>query len=282
MMWLPNVAENVLVQLAASINNIRVVTVKDADGMAKLEALQCKGLITSLENHLGSGKAAPSSAIIPPIVTGTENVTGDFLRFAELLTMGDVPAAPPQDSVVDATDQQMYFYNSAKGVSQTELIDAGDAAAVELALTPADRVCLPITLNHSFGFGSGGLAAFRSGAALVLPSAAPSAKETLAAIKGADNTPGCSVLYADTHTLNALLELQELTTTDDIVPDSFRGGMRKPLAAEAALRACSCPNVPDRTRRCAGLVKIGSGDGLGLADARKWAGRAMVTVGKPK
>eukprot|EP01043_Picozoa_sp_COSAG02_P036246 COSAG02_NODE_2643_length_8346_cov_3.267127_2_plen_250_part_00 len=229
MMWLPSVAENVLVQLAASINNIRVVTVKDADGMAKLEALQCKGLITSLENHLGSGKAAPASAIIPPIVTGTENVTGDFLRFAELLTMGDVPAVPSQDSEVDGSDQPMYFYNSAKGVSQTELIDAGDAAAVELALTPADSVCLPITLNHSFGFGSGALAAFRSGAALVLPSAAPSAQETVAAIKGTDGAQGCSVLYADTHTLNALLELQQSAPPNDFVLDSFRGGTRKLL-----------------------------------------------------
>ena len=231
MMWLPSVAENVLVQLAAAINNIRVVTVKDADGMAKLEGLQCKGLITSLENHLSSGKAAPTSAIIPPVVTGTENVTGDFLRFAELLTMGGVSAAPPLGGGLEGPDQPMYFYNSSNGMSQTELIDAGDAAAVELALTPADRLCLPVTLNHSFGFGSGALAAFRSGAALVLPSAAPSPQETVAAIKGAGSSEGCTVLYADTHTLNALIDLEESAASDGVgIPDSFRGGTRELLA----------------------------------------------------
>lgn len=231
MMWLPSVAENVLVQLAAAVSNIRVVTVKGADGMAKLEALQCKGLITSLENHLSSGKAAPTSAIIPPVVTGTENVTGDFLRFAELLTMGDVSAAPPLGGGFDGSDQPMYFYNSSKGVSQTELIDAGDAAAVELALTPADRLCLPVTLNHSFGFGSGALAAFRSGAALVLPSAAPSPKETVAAIKGDDSNEGCTVLYADTHTLNALIDLEDSAAPDGVgTADSFRGGTHDLLA----------------------------------------------------
>lgn len=232
MMWLPSVAENVLVQLAAAISNVRVVTVKDANGMAKAEALHCKGLITSLENYLGSGKAAPTSAIIPPIVTGTENLTGDFLRFAELLTMDGAAAPLPVDDLVDGSDQPMYFYNSTKGVSQLELLDAGAAAASELALSPVDRLCLPITLNHSFGFGSGALAAFLSGATLVLPSAAPSPKETLAALRGADGHDGCTVLYADTHTLGALTELQESVAyeNDDDIFDKLRGGACELLA----------------------------------------------------
>lgn len=234
MMWLPSVAENVLVQLAASISSVRVVTVKDVGGMATLEALQCKGMITSLENHLGSGKAAPSSAIIPPIVTGTENVTGDFLRFAELLTMGDGPAAPPPAGHTIAPDEPMYFYNSTSGVSQTELLDAGTAAAAELALRPADSVCLPITLNHSFGFGSGALAAFSSGSALVLPSAAPSPQDTMAAIVDG----GSTVLYADTHTLNALLGEQEAAAGGIGVPESFRGGARAPITFNAAAWRC--------------------------------------------
>ena len=256
MMWLPSVAENVLVQLAAAIGNVRVVTVKDADGMAKLEALQCKGIITSLENHLSSGKAAPGSAIIPPIVTDTQQVTGDFLRFSELLDLGTstgsagLSTPPSAGPATDADAATQYFYNSAKGMSQAELISAGDAAAAELALGPADSVCLPITLNHSFGFGSGAMAALRSGATLVLPSATPgNSGDTLAAI----TDHGCTVLYADTHTLKGMLSEEEAAAGNLDLPEAFRGG----------------------------LVKIGSGERIGLAEPRLVDGRELMTVGKP-
>lgn len=252
MVWLPSVAENVLVQLAAAIGSVRVATVKDADGMAKLEALQCKGIITTLENHLSSGKAAPGSAIIPPIVTDTQQITGDFLRFSELLSLGAGSAglSTPQGLASDGDAAMQYFYNSAKGTSQAELISAGDAAAAELALSPADSVCLPITLSHSFGFGSGALAVLRSGATLVLPSATPgNSSDTIAAI----TDHGCTVLYADTHTLKGLLSEEEAAAGGLDLPETFRGG----------------------------LVKIGSGDAFALADPRSWAGRGLVTVGKP-
>eukprot|EP01045_Picozoa_sp_COSAG04_P028263 COSAG04_NODE_4343_length_2147_cov_5.434082_1_plen_256_part_00 len=252
MVWLPSVAENILVQLAAGMSDVRVATIKDADGIAGLEPLECKGIITTLENHLGSGKAAPSTAIVPPIVTGTEKVTGDFLRFPELLAMGGNGAPAPAvageqtELVVDdsAAQRPQYFYNSLKGASQAALLEVGYAAAAELELSAADSVCLPITLSHSFGFGSGVLAAFGSGASLVLPAPTPSAEGTLQALE-----EGCTVLYADTHTLKALMALE----IENSIPASFRSG----------------------------LVKVGSGDGIGLGEARVWEGRDLITVGNP-
>ena len=252
MVWLPSVAENILVQLAAGMSDVRVATVKDADGIAGLEPLECKGIITTLENHLGSGKAAPSTAIVPPIVTGTEKVTGDFLRFPELLAMGmggnGAPALAGEQTelVVDAAHRPQFFYNSLKGASQAALLEVGYAAAAELELSAADSVCLPITLSHSFGFGSGVLAAFGSGASLVLPAATPSAEGTRQALE-----EGCTVLYADTHTLKALMALE--IENSQSIPASFRSG----------------------------LVKVGSGDGIGLGEARVWEGRDLITVGNP-
>ena len=40
-------------------------------------------------------------------------------------------------------------------------------------------VCVPITLNHAFGFGSGALAAWVSGATLVLPTSPVTADTTI-------------------------------------------------------------------------------------------------------
>ena len=104
-------------------------------------------------------------------------------------------------------------------------------------------MCLPVTLNHSMGFGFGLLAAWHAGAALVLPSPAPDASATLAAVK----SEACSILFADSHTLKALAHVGR-----EQVP-SLRGG----------------------------LTKVGSGESFGLGEPRVFAGMGLVTVGKP-
>ena len=123
-------------------------------------------------------------------------------------------------------------------LSQAALLEVGYAAAAELELSAADSVCLPITLSHSFGFGSGVLAAFGSGASLVLPAATPSAEGTRQALE-----EGCTVLYADTHTLKA-------------------------LPAEARL-----------PRLRTGVVKVASGSTF-LAQDTSFAGLDLWTLGK--
>ena len=234
-MWLPSVAENILVQLAASLANISVVTVKNVEQIDALEELQCKGTVLSLENHLSSGRAAPATAIVPPIVTGTSQVTGDFLRFNELLA---APAMPLAADVPSNTSE--HFYGTSRGVSSAALLQGGANAAEALQLQPNDRICLPITPNHIFGFGSGIMAAVHAGAAIVLPSPSPSAEATLQALQD-----GCTLLYADTHTLEALQE-------PSFELPGFRGG----------------------------LVKVGSGDAISVSPPRSFAGKLMKTVGK--
>lgn len=239
MMWLPNTAENILLQLAASTVGLTVVTTKDAGHMAGLEEMNCKGIVTSLDNHLSSGKAAPSTAIVPPIVTGTETVAGNFLRFAELLSPCDRSLTAASESC-----SGLYCYGSARAVPEEALLAAACSASNALQLCPADRVCVPITMNHTFGFGSGALAAFSCGASLVLPSATPCADATLRALRD-----GCTVLYADAHTLRALLE--ENVHSHEV--PALRGG----------------------------LCKIGSGEAIGLGEPREFAGCSLATIGKP-
>ena len=239
MMWLPNTAENLVVQLAASLSGLTVVTVKEAGQIEKLEQLGCKGIITSLENHLSSGKTAPAAAVVPPILTGTEKVSGNFLRYDEL-SMGPLAAALGDAGRGGVAAQ--YCYGSVKPVSEEALLGLGLAAANTLQLNSGDRVCLPITLSHGFGFGSGALAVLSRGAALVLPSATPCAEATQLALED-----GCSVLYADSHTLAAM----------DGIADHRLPTLRT------------------------GLVKIGSGDAIGLGEPRPLGGSNLVTVGKP-
>jgi fatty-acyl-CoA synthase len=252
MMWLPNTVENVLVQLAASFCGMKVVTVKTAQQIASLDdQLQCKGIITSLENHLTSGKAAPRTSIIPPILTGTAQLTGDFLRFDEMLTAPSIGHAVAKGET-DNSFMGMYHYGTVKGVSEQKLLQMGEESGAALDLTSADRVCMPITLNHTFGFGSGVLGAIGRGAAVVLPSVASCSERTYKALA----TEQCTVLFADSHTLKALPQ---------------------PAATPADQTLTS-----DVTQCTRGLVKIGSGDTIGCAEPRKWANAVLMTVGKPK
>jgi acyl-CoA synthetase (AMP-forming)/AMP-acid ligase II len=162
----------------------------------------------------------------------------DFVHY-ELLTMSYDPADAPALPVAASS----YYYNSDRATPEATLLAQGAAAAQELRLTSADRLCVPVTLNHSMGFGFGCLAAWHAGAALVLPSPTPDAAATLAAVRD----ERCSILLADSHTLKALSDVQR-----EQVP-SLRGG----------------------------LSKVGSGEAFGLGEPRVFAGVALVTVGKP-
>eukprot|EP01052_Picozoa_sp_SAG31_P039198 SAG31_NODE_5389_length_2569_cov_3.196761_1_plen_181_part_00 len=156
MTCLANRSENILLQLAAASAGVQVATIKDAAGIDKLESINSKGFVTSLGEYLRSGKAAPANILIPPILTGTDNVSGNFLRFQELFPgtseSGKLPTLPALDAVSPAED--FAFYNSTKGLCQDSLLASGEAAAAALNIDADDKLCLPITLNHSFGMGS--------------------------------------------------------------------------------------------------------------------------------
>ena len=64
----------------------------------------------------------------------------------------------------------------------------GEAVREELSLTPRDQICVPVTLNHAMGMGFGIMAALGAGASVVLPSPAPDAESTLAALRSEGRT----------------------------------------------------------------------------------------------
>ena len=282
MMWLPNSPENILVQLAASFCGVNVVAVRTADQIAALDDLQCKGLITNLKNHLSSGEV-PRASIIPPIVveppasiipsiaidaSDTAQPTGEFLRFDELLATpaNDIPAA--LGTVDRDVFDRMYYYGLPTGVSEQKLLQTGGEAGVALNLLPTDRVCLPITLNHTFGFGSGVLGAIGRGAAVVLADersyGRASSEQTYQTLASAM----CTVLFADSHLLESLPEPQSVPPREVW----WRGSQGQQFYCDVDVQWC--------TR---GLVKIGSGDAIGRTDrdTRKWANARFFTVGNP-
>lgn len=153
----------------------------------------------------------------------------------------------PADAEGDPSTDPLVFYNSASnGTSLSALWAHGEAAVSKLAITPADRVCIPITLNHAMGSGFGLLAALQAGAAAVLPSPTPDADTTFAALQA----HRCTLLLADTHTLNAL---PNVVDSSGELP-AFRGG----------------------------LLKVGSGNVIGEEGIGVWGGRALLTVGRKK
>ena len=106
------------------------------------------------------------------------------------------------------------------------------------------RVCSIALMRCCRRFLSSGISRFSCGASLVLPSATPCADATLRALRD-----GCTVLYADAHTLRALLE--ENVHSHEV--PALRGG----------------------------LCKIGSGEAIGLGEPREFAGCSLATIGKP-
>jgi hypothetical protein len=151
---LKNDSENLIAQLGCSMIGVAVVTAKDTGllGNACTE-LMCKGLIVDSANSIHAiSNSVLSSLSHPMIVTGNcANLTHPHLAFDALLKSPlMVPAAifPPSTPVA-------YYGNTTKPVTHSDLIKAAQAVLMELRLGDWDRVCVPVTLNHTFGFGSG-------------------------------------------------------------------------------------------------------------------------------
>ena len=245
-MRLGSCRENVVTQLAAAIAGYSVVTVKTGEALgAAVDTLACRGVVVDAADAM---HAATSAAHHPPIVVANDaglEVPGavsfgelDNSTGTSLAELGAYECAQSQDH------EEFAFYNASKPTSLASLIVQGESTAAELSLTADDRICLPITLNHSMGMGFGVLAALSSGASIVLPSPTPDADLTVAAVRDED----CTILFADSHTLKNL-------PADSVASDqpSLRGG----------------------------IIKVGSGEAFGVGSPRVWAGVRLTTVGKP-
>lgn len=253
---LPNIAENLMLQIACNRIGVTYATAKGLEGMAKIDKV--KGSVSAT----GTGFLAETSLSLPflsgdfvfDLIHGTGGGNNDGLFGLDALELEDneqdggydenresFAAAPPPHA----------YYNSTKPFTNTEALEMGVDAAWEAAMVEEDVVCVAITLCHAFGMGSAVCSTLKEGATLVLPAVGgirgcgvPSkrAEATLRVLE----SEKCTLLFADKHTLTAFPD------NDSIHPErmSLRGG----------------------------VCKIGSGSQY-LEETVKWAGATFKTLG---
>jgi acyl-coenzyme A synthetase/AMP-(fatty) acid ligase len=245
---LPNVAENLLLQIACSRIGVLYATVKDADALVELTAAAPQGVhgavTTSAESFLGRASLAHAAVLVGE----SEAASHAQISFES----DDTAPSFVQENIPAGQLTPFAYYNSLKPVTMEEVVDLGEQAARHLSVTPSDRVCVSITLCHAFGIGSAVSSALLNGAAVVLPAVggirgcgnpAQRAEATLSVLSSAH----CSLLFADTHTLGAL-------------------------------EACK-PNSAALSRLRGGVVKVGSGSDF-LDGTVRLANATLSTLGK--
>eukprot|EP00929_Paragymnodinium_shiwhaense_P066725 TRINITY_DN33504_c0_g1_i2.p1 TRINITY_DN33504_c0_g1~~TRINITY_DN33504_c0_g1_i2.p1 ORF type:complete len:371 (+),score=86.62 TRINITY_DN33504_c0_g1_i2:59-1114(+) len=200
---LPNCAENLVLQVAASHLGAAVATAKDAKALAELGSkVSLKGVVThSSEGATEVMKSAslPASTVVLPALDGS---------LGNLVSGTDASQAPAAFDAEAAA--ALGYWSSTKPLTNGEALDTmGKDAADFFKLTPADRVLVTITLCHAFGIGSAVGGALQAGATVVLPGASgirgcgsPSQRAEVSLQVLASEK--CSIMFADIHTLKAL------------------------------------------------------------------------------
>lgn len=209
----PNVAENLLLQLALSHIGASICTPpKDAAAVDKLRAAghQIRGSICV--DGAQPPKTTPDAAKQVPMCylsvgDGLRPASNGSVEFNELVTH-----CPPRGGAPAADEKTVLGIYGGAALTQGAAIELGLDAARKLELTAADRVCCSVTLMHAMGIATSCTSALVSGAAVVLPA--------VGGIKGCgDPTQRASVtldvlgstkttaLFGDSHTLKALRAL---------------------------------------------------------------------------
>jgi hypothetical protein len=229
---LPNVAENLMMQIACNRIGVAYATAKGLDGMAKLTKV--KGSISAS----GTGFLAETNLTLPclsgdfllDLIHGTGGSRNNSLFGLEEFGLED---NEQDDGYSDNSEDTGVlpphaYYNSTKPFTNQEALEMGTDAAWETAMIEEDVVCIAITLCHAFGMGSGVCSTIKEGATLVLPSVGgirgcgvPSkrAESTLKVLE----SEKCTLLFADKHTLKAFDDEGSL----DPHRLSLRGGVCK-------------------------------------------------------
>jgi len=239
---LPNVSENLILQLACNRIGVGYATAKNIEGMTKFPKVKGSAI-----SDLGTGFLADTTLPLPPL-------TADFL--VDLIHNGGLddfqdekPETQETEELQEGKSIAHGFYNSTSPFTNQQAIEQGENAAFELAMCESDVICISITLCHAFGMGSAVCSSFSQGATIVLPAVGgiqgcgvPSerASATLEVLKSEQ----CTLMFADSHTLKALPE------PDHLVDLVLRGG----------------------------VCKTGSGSTF-LEETRKYAGITLRTIG---
>jgi acyl-CoA synthetase (AMP-forming)/AMP-acid ligase II len=208
---LPNVSENLLLQLACNRLGVHFATAKNLESMAKFTKV--KGAVTAQPK----GFLAETNLPLPYL-------DGEYLE--NLIHKGGLDDFSMEtNDAGDQLDSVHAYYNSLKPFTNGEALQLGEQAANALEMMDQDKVCVSVTLCHAFGMGSAVCSGLLRGATLVLPAVGgiqgcgvPSQRAE-ATFQVLENQQ-CTLLFADTHTLKAL-------PTADPARLNLRGGICK-------------------------------------------------------
>ena len=202
---LPNISENLLLQIACNRLGVGYGTAKNLESMAR-DFPKVKGAVS-----------ATASGFLAEIGLPFPYLSGEFLQ--DLIDNG-LDDYMDEDFDEGGESTSHGFYNTPTGYTNQQALVHGTEAAHELKVTEEDTICVSITLCHPFGIGSAVCSAFLSGAAIALPAVGgiqgcgvPS--ERAAATLLVLESEKCTILFADTHTLKALPEPSQLLLLRD-------------------------------------------------------------------
>ncbi len=206
--WAPNCAEWTLIQFATARIGAILVTINPAYRTSEVEyalnKVGCSVLVCAsrfkTSDYLAMLREIGTERLPHlrhSVTIGAEAHDG-FVPWQALMAQPDAEALARADAALLPGDAINIQFTSGttgfpKGATLTHsnILGNGLLTAHTLALTPADRICIPVPLYHCFGMVLGNLAALTSGAAMVYPS---EAFDPLATLEAAE-AEGCTALY---------------------------------------------------------------------------------------
>eukprot|EP00808_Paulinella_micropora_P001340 g11713.t1 len=265
---LPNVPDNLLLQLACAQLGTAFCTTKDATTLDKLirSGVKVRGAMVSnpasklkeamdtlrlskmqleqkgkeekkkekeeKKEEKTTAEGTPyRNCVDLPTVAVADGEDSDFYStdWGDLLTT-DPPASGNLDKTFQRSDDEdaLSYFNTTSPLRHGECRRMGSEAYFGLHMLPSDRVCVSITLSHAFGIASAVQAAFVCGAAVVLPAVGGirgcgDPKQRAEATLRTLDSDGCTLLFADSHTLAALPP----APASLIMKRNLRGGLVK-------------------------------------------------------
>lgn len=225
--WAPNCAEWTLIQFATARIGAILVTINPAYRVNEVEyalnKVGCSVLVSAVRfktsDYLGMLREIGPDRLPQlrhTVTIGAETHEG-FLPWHTLDVHAD-PAAlgiagqrlAPDDAInIQFTSGTTGFPKGAT-LTHRNILNNGYFTTHTIALTEADRICIPVPLYHCFGMVLGNMAALTSGAAMVYPGEAFDPATVLQAVEA----EGCTALYGVPTMFIAVLGRPELETTD--------------------------------------------------------------------
>ncbi len=225
--WAPNCAEWTLIQFATARIGAVLVTINPAYRMSEVEyalnKVGCCVLVTAVRfkssDYLAMLREIGAVKLphLRHIVTIGPDVHEDFLPWqtldgvadADVLTAAAAGLGPDDAINIQFTSGTTGFPKGAT-LAHRNILNNGYFTAQTIALTEADRICIPVPLYHCFGMVLGNMAALTSGAAMVYPAEAFDPAAVLQAVEA----ECCTALYGVPTMFIAVLGQPELETTD--------------------------------------------------------------------